>query len=258
MQVMAFIRVRAYRRLSHPSGSGPACGKIGLVGNRLACDVVPAGFAPEAKALIGVKNSILDFIQGKNQVLSTTGVHWPGARPGPIALGERREVYTPEIRGVLGKRNAEDVEAGPNAQLSQHASLHLQIQSVPMHGELHVPATHARRRYTGAMQTDHFCEASLPYVEPPVNRTPVNRAPWGLWRRVQWEARSESDHCGVCFRWDLRRLGALAGAVADGRGVATGRAFRSPGMDCPCSDARTCPQRERTGPRFGRSGSVKS
>jgi len=113
---------------------------------------VPAGFAPEAKALIGVKNSILDFIQGKNQVLSTTGVHWPGARPGPIALGERREVYTPEIRGVLGKRNAVHVEAGPNAQLSQHASLHLQIQSVPMHGELHVPAAHARQRYTGAMQ----------------------------------------------------------------------------------------------------------
>src|SRR5882762_10812799 len=113
MQVMAFIRVRAYRRLSHPSGSGPACGKIGLVGNRLACDVVPAGFAPEAKALIGVKNSILDFIQGKNQVLSTTGVHWPGARPGPIALGERREVYTPEIRACSVNAMPKTWKPGP-------------------------------------------------------------------------------------------------------------------------------------------------
>lgn len=137
---------------------------------------------------------------------------------------------------------------------SQDLSLHLQIQKRADARCLDAPTTRARQGYTGAMQTDHFCEASLRQSNPRKSN-PLEVCG----REFNGEARSESDHCGACFRWDFRHLGALAGAVAGGRGVATGGVFGFAGSGMVHARMLALVRnRDRTGLGFRRGGPLKS
>ena len=83
-----FFFGREYR-CAFPISADPVsgCGRIGLVGSRLPCDVIPAGFATDAKALNGAGTRYSISCKGKNQVPSTRSTSARCAPLGAVVAG---------------------------------------------------------------------------------------------------------------------------------------------------------------------------
>jgi hypothetical protein len=110
------------------SGPGSRFGNVGCVGYRNPNDIAVAGFATEGETLAGVEDTVLNFIQGKDQPLAALGAHEESARGRLAALVEWRKNDTPEIWSLFSKCYAVEMESGSNSQLAENSRVDLQVE----------------------------------------------------------------------------------------------------------------------------------